>query len=941
MGARFDKWLARPSTLRFLRQLVGPEHAAAPTKRFGSTNVSTRRHTTTCAPSIRSEDATTTRKNHDRQGVTDLETFQEQRRRVAKELRLHIPNHYHDPRTSSEIQATEVTGYSNLLYAETRVRDISSTRGLLIDHPENINNLEAWRQILQFRERTDGFNGVLDVWKGMRQRGIDLPVNGDHATTFWTIFLHAAIAPKPTKTHARLLDEVYTHAEQLKSMGRGHYRSFHKILLGRFLRLTPGRPRVVGQEYELHQRSRENGLCPQQSLAEVVVDVLKSTRPKLAFKKFKKIYVDDGDRDLYDLCMPLVLLHAGDVKTTLSWHNFFMSRNDKPGPELATNQTIQYLTGLDDASDGYGGIALPNRIEESELDRMLASDRATAARSLFPSLSRASMSSLVGDVYGIKPKAISDKFCARMFATQTFSLETIIRGIALLGTEAMGPVALRELAIRAGSTEEFKNRLADIKDTGMQLVPSIYTRLLERVTNNSQHDLFQALLDSDQHPESYDDQHVQESLLADFLRTENWSQAYLTLMGLSQADRPMASRAWNRLLQHHIKARDYHEVARIFEHIRAEQLVLSRRSLNFMRVYLLASRAPSKRPMVSDKTPTGNFKSLNFVVNAHMYAAERGSDVDHSRWIEFLKRYGMSLDMERVANLTAWLAVHCPPEDKKCYVREKGMVQLRRHKMPSWSVVFNPAMVRAIVIWGLHNAGARDALKSSHIQEKDARSEEYEMATLDATGKGELWTQGLSILLQLKRLGVPIGTDNVRRALEEVFWIWFGPGLSNRNDNLRYIERNELTLAHYVRHANHLWDEPLFNLAPELRSSIHTNEAQLLCAVFGHARRADQQSGTWVDVQAWATAKAEGKLPAPLPSRTTREEGFTNIPAQFTFVDSLPRRQRRVLRLNGRQLKRFVSRYTDQSITPQHPPPAAQTLSWRPQPNPPNIQEES
>lgn len=886
MGARFDKWLARPSTIHFLRQLVGPEHALAPTRRsyLASPAAFTRRHTTNWTPSRRPENVQSEKKVFDPQAGADLETFQEQRQRVAKELKLYIPEGYQDPRISPQEQGLELSGYSNLLYAETRVRDVSSTRWLLIDLPENHNNLEAWRSILQYRERMDGFNGVLDVWKGMRNRGIDLPVTGDHAATFWTIFLHAAIVPYPDENHEALLEAIYTHAKELKDLGRGQYRLFHKILVGRFLR-APSAPRQNGPEYAWHERARKDGLCPLRSLAEVVEDVLKSKRPYLAFRRFKQMYIDDRERNLYDSCMHMVLLHAaGDGKIIVAWHNFFVSNDDKPGPELSASQSIQYLTGMTAMEDGASP---PERIKESDLAQIFTTDRENAARSLFPSLSRASMSSLVGDVHGIKPKAISDKFCARMFATQTFSLETIIRGIALLGTEALGPVAIREMAIRAGTPEEFKIRLSEIKDAGMQLVPSIYTRLLERVATTSQHDLFQAMLESDQHPESYDDQHIQESLLADFLRTENWPQAYLTLLGLSQADKSMSSPAWNRLLQHHVRARDYAEIVRIFDHIRAEQLFLSRRSLNFMRKYLLATRTPAKRPIVSDKTPDGNFKSLDYVVNAHIYAAARGGDVEHYRWIEFLKRYGMFGKMKKIKNLTAWLASICPSREPE-YALMNGMVKRRSHKMPTLAFIFNPVMLRAIVIWGFHDAGARDALRPSPRQ-LDADPGEIDATSLYEDKHVELWAQGLSILLQLKRLGVRVETSNVRRAMEEVLWIWFGPGRSERDANLQAVRRNHLSLAHYVIHANEIWDEPLFDLAPE----ILENEVQLIRAVFGNERRADQRTGAWVDVDLWSATKADGIWQAVDPPMTTRKKGDEHIPDEFKFYDNLPRRQRR------------------------------------------------
>jgi hypothetical protein len=353
------------------------------------------------------------------------------------------------------------------------------------------------------------------------------------------------------------------------------------------------------------------------------MDVLKSTKSRLSFARWQKLYFHDKQyysndrRGIYDLCMPLVLLHAThDAALVILWHNFFVSHNDMPSFELANNRSVRYLLGTDSIRETD---ANPSHIQLKELTGILAQDRGDAQPSTSPILSRASMSGLLGDVHGIKPKAISDKFCARMFATQAFSLETSIRGLALLGTESLGPIALRELAIRANTAEILKDRLADVKQAGIAISPSAYAYVLKTVIANSQIDLFQTLLASDQHPESYDDKHTQETLLANFLQVEDLPSAHLTLIGLSglsQADPSQASRAWNRLLQHYTKAQNYKECTRIFDHLCSEQLIVTSRSLNFMLKYLLSDRAPSKRPMLTSD-PQQNYPTcLNFVVNA-------------------------------------------------------------------------------------------------------------------------------------------------------------------------------------------------------------------------------------------------------------------------------------------------------------------------------------
>jgi hypothetical protein len=894
MGARFDKWLARPSTLHFLRRLVGPEHATIPTKPQRWTVTARTKAkcygtvaTTQWVPSIQALDE----KTYAAAAGAALETFLQQRARVAKELGLNTSEENDDAAVSTVetygLQPSS-TSYSDLLYSETRVRTVSQSRDLLIDKPENFANLEAWCRILQHRERVDGFHGVVDVWTGMRDRGIDLPVDGNLADTFWTTLIHAAVKSKIKASHKKLLEEVIRHAEHLRASGLGHYRRLHTVLIGRFLRSPPyiskrdGHLPNEGHEYRWHRRISDAGFCDAHSLADLTMDVVKSSNPNIAFARWRRMYHASDSRDLYDLCMPTVLSHATDnVQLIASWHMLFVSNGDMPGPELASTRAVQYLSKMLKPGD-EGGIPVHTCIDPEELMQITKADWDAAVHSMSPWLSRASMNGLVGDVHGIKPKAISDQFCARMFATRTFSLETIIRGLALLGTEALGPMALRELAIRAASPEVLKEKLADIRDAGMFISPSVYGHILNKVVASKQHELFQTLLDSDQHPESYEDQHTQEMLLGNFLQEEQWSLAYLTLIGLSHGANLRSDRAWNRLLQHHVKDGNHLEIVRIYSHMFSEQLAISSRTLNFLGKYLLPTRLPSKRPMVASNSPMGHFKSLNLVANAHMYAASSGQYVSPERWIELLKRYGMSGDMVGISHLAPWIAHHYARE---ATINYRGQYKIYRRTDAIRPKILNPVMLRAFVIWGFRSAGMRDKLRP--WTRDPGISADNKLNT-------ELWARGLSLLLQLKQLGVKVETEDVRRAMIEVLWPLFGPGCSKRPSNIEIIRRNHLSLAHYVEHANMVWGEPVFDVLPELLEDGHAaKEALLLVSVFGRERLADQKTGTWVDVEAWATARVEGMWHGPASTFAGRNRDWRR--SEFKFVDSLGSRRKRQL----------------------------------------------
>lgn len=966
MGARFDKWLARPSTLRFLRQLIGPESTVARTKqpRWNAPHRRDVRRYSTAHSALLSHPPGPETCNGSASLPTpaSIETLHEQRERVAQELGLRIPRGLYDDASSDRLgSAPSSTRYADLLYSETRVKLVkerSSARGLLIDEPENHGNLEAWRNILEHRKRTDGHRGVVDVWDGMRKRGISLPVDGDLADAFWTIFLHTAIDAATYKRAwlRRLLHEVFEHAKDLKGSGSGQYRSFHKILIGRHLRLLPGvkgnksRFKMPIPEYEWHQMACEAGLCDPQSLAFLVMDVLKSSKPELAFRRWQTLYHHDrfgvdNPCGMYDLCIPLVILHAPDDPAfIIAWHNFFASNNDMPSPELATNRSIKLLLGNDLAHDtGSDG----SKFSLAEFRATVKQDRGDAQPSTSPILSRASMSGYVGDVHGIKPVKISDKFCARMFATQAFSLETSIRGLALLGTEALGPIALRELAVRAATLDTFKDRLADVRSAGIAISSSTYAHILRVVVFNAQDDLFQALLASDQHPESYDDRHTQETLLDSFLQTEDWSSAHLTLIGLSQSDFAETSRAWNRLLQHYIKTENLVETLRIASHMLSEEMTITSRSLNFMKKYILPTRTPGKYQRPSSGLPVGRH-ATELVVNAHMYAASRGQEVDAVRWIEFLKRFGMTGNIDGVERLTHWLVAQ--------YIRQRTRVNYIRRKQKLyritgdtfWAEIFNPIMQRAIVIWAFRGEIMHNNEHSPLFQQPSTSN--------DPPTSTSSWTRGISLLLWLKGRGVDVKTKDVRRAVREILWMLFGPGVSNKALNAVVTRKNRLTILQYVTDANKAWDEPLFDL--DINSSdvdYATKEAHVVHAVFGDQRLTDKKAGTWADVASWATAIDEGTWEAPSSSTSDRRDAWSESSFQFNDALATTRQRWRASRKQERQMeatsrsqthtypqddKNQQNSTTDEVRPPPHPQPAAQPSNWRPLPSQPDTQEQ-
>lgn len=842
-------------------------------------------------------------------------------RKAAKELGLKLPNspdigHYASPDISAD--------HFNILRTETSVQVDALQGSLLVDKPENTANLHGWCQVLRFRQRVDGFDGVFDVWKGMQQRGVKLPVSGDEADLLWSAFIHAALVPEPSQAQVLLLRYLYNHALHLREHTGQHYAGLHQLIVGRLLRIAPG-PRNPIQESRVlrwHAKLTGDGFCEATSICYLTIDTLLSVNPESAFNRFKTMYDNSGERNLYDRCMPLVLQHGGERKA-LSWHRLFLRHGDKPSGAYAADPSIQFLHSWVEGQhlrQSAGSNAANSPGARNAL-------RANDAQARAPLLSRSSLNSLVGEVHGIKAKTISDNFCARMVATQAFSFDFTLRGLMFLGAEELGPLSMRELAIRAQTPDEFRERVLRVKQSGIKVLDSMYIRILQRLAHDGKTELFQALLDSDQHPESYDDRRVQENLLNEFLVAENWHQVHLTLIGLSLADFTMTSTAWNRLLQHYAKARQYNEAIQIVEHLHSTDIWIHLRSINFIRRYLLPIRKRGKRAHMARGTLPFGVDSLDLIVNIHLRAAERRAPIEPAVWRELMKRYGMTHRMDRLERLS--IAVTQMYSVTSLELPDLAVkYSAKRTKQSALTAVFTANMVQAIVVWGWRSASVRDLLRPLTREE---RQELYATSYWKSMPLHcEPWARGFLLLTQLRQLGVIVSDTEVADSLRSRLWMLFGPAVSRLSINLEAIRRNRHSLKHYIEHANEVWGRPLFDIPASVLNE--GDYAQLAVAVFGRIRVTNKNEGQYVDVAAWAMAKARNAHHDGPPVRRARHFNWKYSP--YRFSDGLSPAERRIPLRRRRAARPKPLEASDNALSPpQHPQTAAQPSSSRPQPS--------
>ena len=825
MGAAFDKWLAKPSTIHFLRGLVAPHDGQTPLLSLANvrrSHVSQRSlsHESSHRASRCTSDEPTNRSDGFATRPRHLHILS------PAELGLQMSLNAGVPLLGQE-------GHADQAFSELRFQsDVNSDAKegkLLVDNAAHRTNISLWVEILRFRQRVNGLEGVLAVWNGMRRRNVDLPTNGDGADTLWSTFIHSGINPAEGNDGeaGQLLSEVLKYAQDLKARSGMQYDGLYKSIVGRCFRVKP-----KGARKWHHYLCTSTGLANPEAMSSVAIDAILSTNRQQAFRIFTQMYRSSNVRNLYDSCINEAI-NLDDEIAALRWHRLFIQNGDAPTNEFFNTPAVQRLFDLD------GDSSLPMKGSPEERDTELRTHKRNST-SKFPAFTRQSMNAIVGDVYGIKPKEISDNFCARLFATRAFSVDLVLKGLPFLGIDSLGPLAIREMAIRSRSTVEFGNRVASLKDHGLKFGDSTFARLVVKLANEGQSVLWTTLLESDQHPEVYEDAATQETLLISFLEQGKWKQAHVALTALSFTDPQAQLRGWNRVLQHQMIRKDYRPMLSTVQSMQNQGIPLTLYSVALMRQHVLQERRRTKRP-VSQHDPRF-FDPLGVVTNACIHTAEKGHFVPVNMWKELLKRYGMANRWGATERLAIWLFDHYSSKsvltsrqlDLNDIASETpAMRQLRILRM-----VFSSVTLRALFTWGFRSQSRRLSLSPSADKDRGKRQEP--------------WAQGLALLKRLHNRNLLDITGDARKAFQQRMWTLFGVGYSTLGTNNEARRVNQISLAHYIVHANEVWDGLIDWVDPSLLTRERQHDPQLLVEFFGAQYTTNRKTSEYADVQAWA-----------------------------------------------------------------------------------------
>ncbi|KAL8934074.1 MAG: hypothetical protein Q9211_005425 [Gyalolechia sp. 1 TL-2023] len=497
---------------------------------------------------------------------------------------------------------------------------------------------------------------------------------------------------------------------------------------------------------------------------------------------------------LYGLAIPQLCRH-GLYATAAAWHEKLIRRGDYPSDARQAEPVLRYL-----AVNGETNRLMEYTRLMVEAGVSFAGYRDKDVR--LPSfISRDIVRPPLGPVEEIPEKKLSDGFCARLFATKVFSLDTVISSLVFLRAHEIGPQALREMASRELPHHPYhkalQSRLDQLREAGISTDNSTFCLVVRKLAAEGKDHLLRNVISCDFHSDTFDDHDLQESLLPRYQEQRD-TTAYtrtITILTAKVPERFVETKRMNYILRAFLTRRDLPSVTRTIDQMREQHIQLESKSTIHMRDTILSQRKVGRRPSTT--------KELDLLVRIWQDVLRSDGFIPPHAWTEILRRLGMSGRLLAFERLALWLAAWYSSPDFRTSQASNSFGKSRQSAFPHplmsvdlkpssplhpLQVLFPRTLQQGIVAWGFQCVPTRDR------------------------GQGRPnWTWGLFLLRKLREANVHILTPVVAKAFRLRLLVLFGPGRSKRKVNRVNTQRDSRDLDGYVLKAKQIWGKDLLS----------------------------------------------------------------------------------------------------------------------------------
>ncbi|KAL9086301.1 MAG: hypothetical protein Q9165_007216 [Trypethelium subeluteriae] len=720
-------------------------------------------------------------------------------------------------------------------------RDVPSSKGLLKLYSHRL------RVIKDNADR----ESLLRLWEEVKSQNIQMTPSSIYGRHLWHEFLQVGLENREMR------EELWRYALEQKEQSGSFYLGFYETVVSTFL--LRGRGRLA---YEWHKIVKSAYPTPERSflslLGQLKINIGLLSKTSNDF--LQQIYKDGDERDLYDSIVPS-LCAAKNHKRAFNWHKFLLRNSDFPSPEVTKDPQVgamlkDYMAALSTDWTSAGGVNATQAIlqngsqSRNTISGFEQEDSSNDRHQL--DMTREAMNRHLGEVHGVTEKHISDEFCARLFATRMLSVSVVISGLALIGVDVLGPIALRELAVRSSGRKAFLSGLDALKEGKISIKPCVYSHLVLRAAYEESDDLFQSIITTDQHPDVFEDIELQEKLLHSYIARKDWLQAHRTLIiiALLRPIQPLqlspVGSAWNFLVSSNTARARHPSITHLVNQLRVNRIAMDRTTLisisqRYLKAYLPRRpdlyNHPNRRHEIADPA------DLSIILNLFLRAQVDVRPLSPHKWTKVIARLGMLGRYQELARLSIWLALtysrdarqrtnthehggviaetgpdtpgatdqvlSSHPLSRRDEIEPTPPARAATERQIALQIIFSTDTQFSIVAWGILGLLPR--------AERSVREKSADWFSSTKQPDCELWACGVKLLKVLQDHGAPIRTSVVRSIVQDRLWMLFGTMNFTRWENRLASENNPHSLAHMINHVNNIvWPGLFEDIAPFL-----------------------------------------------------------------------------------------------------------------------------
>ena len=650
----------------------------------------------------------------------------------------------------------QLTDYEDYDY-QSNLDSLHTDASRIICDPIYGKDQTLWLELLQFRRRNYGDNGIMTIWKAMRRLEFQLPTYGSVAGELWENLIELGLQ-KPL-----VLQEVIQHArKRLRETGSRWPKLYQRVVV-HYLETDP----LTACRW--HKRLYKKFPPNRQQLQAIFQRFLSNSQ---AIGALQMIYKQLRYNSLYSYIVP-ELCRREEYNQAIAWHNILIEANDLPRCSLEVEPLMHYLALYGDQNQLVdltkamvdAGVPFPQAFKQPFRENTF--------------ISREMMNRMHGDRYGIVPKNLSDEFCARLFATSLFSIDTVVSGLRFLGIDAVGPLAFREILARESyNASDVSRRIDSLRAAGLSIGNSVFSTMVRKFALEGKTTLLEDLVRCDQHPEALEDWKLQETLLASYQQAGDQTQFERTMailmLNASSSPSRQAHEQWNLLLRTYVTRRDVKGMLKIITAMRERHILISPKSCGYVRLCLLPRRQRGRSSAMLGDVP--------LVINIWQGVLLSGGALPSKAWIEMLRRLGMLGRLRELEKLALWLAqwytsraFRASEVSLTSRLGHETAVPISvptslppTHPRHPLRIIFTDVAQRAIITWGFQ-----------HTKDHGQR------IVYPPEARHPSWDWGLHLLYNLKLCGVAISRRTIESACRHRMETIYGPSISKRRINRR------------------------------------------------------------------------------------------------------------------------------------------------------------